>query len=150
MNRLLHHDLRVRTNKYGLFYNSSDALGFHISNSDISPADKNLSAIKNAKPPRNLKELRSFLGSCNFYRNFIFHFANLCKPLYDVVKNSEDKTFEWTPEAESAFSLIKEKFTSPPVLQNFDETLETILIIDSSKPREVSSLKKERIINCIR
>ena len=74
-----------------------------------------------------VKGVRSFLGFANFYQTFIHHYSELARPLHELTK--KDKKWNWTEECQKAFDLLKEKFTSAPVLQ----------IPNSSKPFEVKS-----------
>jgi hypothetical protein len=46
-------------------------LGHIICKSGIRPDPKKLEAILRMQQPTNIKQLRSFLGFCNFYRKFI-------------------------------------------------------------------------------
>lgn len=131
--RLSHHLLRIKTEKCSFFDTSIDLLGFHISETTFSPSKSNLSAILRSPPPTSYKQLRSFLGSCTFYRNFVFHFSKTCAPLYEILKQeSKNSPFIWTPAAQEAFTSLQTKFITPPVLHNFDESKETTLIVDSS------------------
>ncbi len=43
-----------------------------------------IEAIKNRKPPRNLKELQSFLSLSGYYRRFVLNYAKIAAPLYGV------------------------------------------------------------------
>jgi hypothetical protein len=45
---------------------------------------------------RNLKEVQSFLGMCNFWQKFICGFSSITHPLHDLVK--KDTPFMWTDE----------------------------------------------------
>lgn len=131
--RLKKHFLRLKTSKSQVCCESIDILGYLISHKCIAPSTKNLIPILNAQPPKSLKELRSFLGSCSFYRKFIHNFAKICSPLYDLLKISSDKQFTLTPAAKSAFKTLISLFTQKPVLQNFNEDHETVVIVDTSK-----------------
>lgn len=103
--RLKEHNLRLKTQKCKVFYNYIDILGFYISENTMSPSEKNLEPILKAKPPKSLKELHSFLGSCTFYRSFIYGFAKICAPLYNLLK-LENQPFQLTSEAENAFKTL--------------------------------------------
>ncbi len=46
-------------------------LGFTLPPDRIKPGKNKLKAIKNAKPPTNIKKIRSFVGLCNFFRMHI-------------------------------------------------------------------------------
>ena len=63
----------------------------------------------------------------SYYRSFIAGFAKIAQPLHQLT--AKDVEFQWSPEREASFRLLKEKLVSPPVLVNprFGEefTLET-------------------------
>ena len=131
--RLKKHFLRLKTIKSQICCNSIDILGFVISHDSIAPSHKNLEPILKAKPPSSLKELRSFIGSCTFYRKFIHNFSKICSPLYDLLQTETEKSFQLTPDALHAFKTLISLFAQQPILKNFRENLETIVIVDSSK-----------------
>ena len=58
--------------------------------------------------------MRRFLGLASFYRRFIPGFAKTASPLHGLtVKNA---VFSWSSECETAFTVLKSKLISPPVL----------------------------------
>ena len=80
-------------------------------------ATKCREAILRAVPPRNLTELRSFLGLCNVYRRFILNFAKTARPL--TRKLEKDQTVRFGPlndEEQKAFETLRDSMVSPPVL----------------------------------
>jgi len=44
--------------------------------------------IKNAEVPKNTMELRRFLGMTQYYRQYINGYADLARPLYDMLKEN--------------------------------------------------------------
>ncbi len=66
------------------------------------------------KPPKNLTELRGFMGFINFYRRFTEGFSKIAKPLNELTK--KDVVWEWTPKRQQAFEMLKELICSEPVL----------------------------------
>jgi len=58
--------------------------------------------------------MQSFLGFCNYYRNFIRNFSEIVKPLFKMTSKKEK--FEWTEEGLAMFHKLKEMLTSQPVL----------------------------------
>ena len=44
-------------------------LGFLLTNKGVKPQPKKIEAMKRIKPPKNTKQLKSFLGMVNFYRD---------------------------------------------------------------------------------
>lgn len=63
--------------------------------------------------PRNLTELRAFIGLINYYGRFIKNLSNL-QPLNTLLK--KEVTFIWTKECELAFNRAKREFKSEKIL----------------------------------
>ncbi len=68
---------------------------------------KHVKAILAISAPTNIKDVRYFLGVCNFMKNHIPGQAALMEPITRITK--KDIKFAWTEEQETAFKLIKEK-----------------------------------------
>ncbi len=64
--------------------------------------------------PATVKDVRSFLGFCNFYRAFIPHFSNMARPLNDLTKKNQ--RWEWMDTEEQAFQKLKQICASYSVL----------------------------------
>ena len=71
-------------------------------------------AVQSWPAPRNLTELRSFVGLYSYYRRFIPDFATLATPLRKLIR--QNVRFKWGPQQEEAFQLLKEKLTMAPIL----------------------------------
>src|SRR6266702_1816434 len=65
-------------------------------------------------PPKNLTELRGFMGFINFYRRFVEGFSKIAKVLNKLTK--KDIPWGWTPERQQAFEALKRLICSEPVL----------------------------------
>ena len=87
-------------------------------------------AIKEWAPPTNARGVRSFLGFANFYRQFIREFSTIVRPLNQLTH--KDTNFHWTNECQHSFDLLKEMFSSGPILMPFDHTRTTVVETDSS------------------
>ena len=77
-----------------------------------------------------MKWAQEFLGFVNFYRRFIEGFSKIAKPLSDLTKT--DKKYEWTPECQHAFDLLKTWFCEAPILVHFLSDRPTVLETDAS------------------
>ena len=66
------------------------------------------------EPPKNVTEVRSFLGLAGYYRRFVDEFVKLAMPMTLLTKKGEK--FLWTPECELVFHTLKEKLTAALVL----------------------------------
>ena len=73
-----------------------------------------IEAIVNWKPPRNVTEVRSFLGLAGYYRRFVkgvsFIAFSLTKLLLKGVK------FEWDDKCQSSFEQLKKILVEAPML----------------------------------
>src|SRR5688572_32853459 len=87
--------------------------------------------LKKWPTPTTVKEVRQFLGFGNFYRQFIKDYSTLAALLNKLTK--KDKMFEWTPQCNIAFHVLKEKFTSYPVLKVPDPNKQYLIEADTSK-----------------
>lgn len=64
--------------------------------------------------PQTIKDVRSFLGLCSYYRRFIKSFADIAKPLHKLTE--EGREFKCSSECEDAFNRLKMALTTTPVL----------------------------------
>ena len=84
-----------------------------------------LKIIEEWPQPRNLHEVRSFIGMCSYYRRFIEKFSIIAGPLHDLTKKKVK--FQWMAKENNAFLKLKEKLMSEPVL----------VLPDLTKPFEI-------------
>jgi hypothetical protein len=73
-----------------------------------------IAGIKNWPMPTKFKDIRSFLGFCNFYRPFIRGFAHIARPLNELTQ--KDAKWIWTERCQKAFNKLQTQVTSKPVL----------------------------------
>lgn len=105
-------------------------LGYVIGYGGITTDPEKISSIRNWPVPKNLKQVRGFLGLAGWYRRFIDNFSTVVFPITEVV--STKKKFCWTPEAQEAFEKIKTLLTTAPVLVNPDFSKKFYLHCDAS------------------
>ena len=91
--------------------------------------------------PTNLKELRSFLGFGNYYKDFIQGYSKITRPLHDLTK--KDTQWQWNHPQQNAFKLLKELFTSYPVLRNPDPAKRYVLDTDASQYAVGATISQE-------
>ncbi|GFU95165.1 retrovirus-related Pol polyprotein from transposon 17.6 [Trichonephila clavipes] len=53
-----------------------------------------------------MKQLRSALGLCNFYRQYIPNFAEIALPMTELTKKKVPNEIPWSKEAENAFKEL--------------------------------------------
>jgi len=108
-----------------------DFLGMIIRPGHVAMDPAKLKGINDWQPPTTVKEVRSFLGFCNFYRHFIAHYSDIARPLIDLTK--KDQKFDWSPDCQKAFEKLKTCFLSEPVLRNPDPSKQFAIATDASK-----------------
>ncbi|MBW0566709.1 hypothetical protein O181_106424, partial [Austropuccinia psidii MF-1] len=86
--------------------------------------------ILNWPQPKNIKALQSFLGFANFYCCFIKNYSKKITSLTSLLK--KDSPFIFNEKALSQFQLLKEAFTTAPILSHFNPSLPTIVETDAS------------------
>jgi hypothetical protein len=92
-------------------------LGFKLTPEGIKPGKYKLKAMKDAKPPTNIKTIRSFVGLCNFFRTHIKDFALIAAPLFRLTqKDSGYKSGPRPDKALQAFYALQRQLTSEPVM----------------------------------
>ncbi len=138
--RLKETGLKVKPEKCHFLQQEVFFLGHQVSAQGIAMDPGKIEAVKEWKVPKTVKELRSFLGFCSYYRKFIEGFSRIAGPLHDLVnlcitqfgQGKKDFCALWSSECQSAFELLKEKLTSAPVLRYADFSLPFILETDAS------------------
>ena len=75
-------------------------LGFVLSDKGVSASTDKMKAVREYPTPKNVKEVRAFLGLASFYRKLVPNFAEIAKPLTTLTR--KDKNFEWGPSQKEA------------------------------------------------
>jgi transposase InsO family protein len=112
--RLMKAGLKVKPRKCCFFARETSYLGHVISGDGIRVSAEKVSAVREWPVPHNVTELRSFLGTANYYRRFVADFSSIVAPLCDLT--SKTAIFKWTDECQHAFDTIKEALCTAPVL----------------------------------
>lgn len=124
------HKLYCALKKCEFYKTSIEFLGHVISGDGISVDSKKIAAIQGWPTPKNIKELRAFLGLANYYRRFIRNFSQIAAPLTRLTK--KDEYFVWDASTQQAFDQLKEVLCAAPVLQPPDPSLPYIVTCDAS------------------
>ncbi|GFX48940.1 retrovirus-related Pol polyprotein from transposon 412 [Trichonephila clavipes] len=114
LSKLSDANLKLNPSKCKFFQKEVNYLGHIISAEGVRTDPEKVSAVKNWKRPENLRELRSFLGLCTYYRKFVKGFSNIARPLHKLSESKQK--FQWTKECEDSFLQLKETLTSSPIL----------------------------------
>ncbi len=66
-----------------------------------------------------MKELESFLGLVNFYRQYVPKYADLTEPFANLIKKNVE--FIWSEKQQKAFDRLKVIVAKKPVVKIFDQ-----------------------------
>ncbi|XP_057247675.1 uncharacterized protein LOC130589979 [Beta vulgaris subsp. vulgaris] len=80
----------------------------------VSVDPSKIQAVFEWSTPKNVTEVRSFLGLAGYYRRFVKYFSKIARPLTNLMKKSTK--YEWNDECEKAFQTLKERLTTALVL----------------------------------
>ncbi|CAA0835184.1 Uncharacterized mitochondrial protein AtMg00860, partial [Striga hermonthica] len=106
-------------------------LGHVITQAGIEVDPSKVSAVQNWSTPRNLSEVRSFLGLAGYYRRFMEGFSKIALPLSQLTRKSVK--FEWTDRCEASFQELKRRLTTAPVLTIPDPSRSFTIFSDASR-----------------
>lgn len=70
LHKLEENNITLKLKKSKLLTDRTNFLGFTLSAQGIKPSEEKVEAIQNFPTPRDVKQLQSFLGLCNYYRKF--------------------------------------------------------------------------------
>ncbi|GJV51946.1 putative reverse transcriptase domain-containing protein [Tanacetum coccineum] len=121
----------VRVGTLGMEVDVGLARRCHIINSEglkVDPAK--IEAVMNWQAPKNVGEIRSFLGLAGYYRRFIQDFSKIASSLTKLTK--KNSPFEWGEEQEEAFVTLRRKLCETPILVLPDGTEDMIVYCDAS------------------
>ena len=105
-------------------------LGYVIDENGVRASDDRIQSILNFPSPRNVKQLRRFLGMCLYQSRFLINHAKLVDPLRHLLKKGNK--YRWTDEEEKAFKELKKEFCGSILLHHIDPRAQFIIQSDAS------------------
>lgn len=101
-----------------------------IDKEGLHPAPKKIEAIAKAPSPKNVKELRAFLGLVNYYHKFLPNLSSVLSPLYQLLQ--QNIKWKWTTTHTETFEKVKELLQSSTLLVHFDPEKDLLITADAS------------------
>ena len=114
--RLAKANLKLKASKCQLFQTEVHFLGHIVSRQGIAADPEKIRTVANWPRPRNLREVRSFLGLSGYYRKFVAGYADIAKPLHMLT--NKEQSFEWKEAQEQSFQKLKDKLITAPILSS--------------------------------
>ena len=123
--------LKINPGKCHFLKEEIKFLGHIVNRKGVKTDPAKTEAIQLFERPKCVKNLRSFLGICNYYRRFIKEYAHKARALEEMCGQKEKKLI-WTEKCEKAFQEMKEALGKPPILTFPDFRKSFILDTDAS------------------
>jgi hypothetical protein len=105
-------------------------LGHTVSGKGIYMCHDKLAAIRDWPLPRNLHEVRSFLGLTGYYRHFVQNYSRIAQPLTNLTRAETSFDMEGAPTA--AFEDLKRRMMEAPILMIPDPKKPFMVTTDAS------------------
>ena len=105
-------------------------LGVLVNRDGFRPDPDKIAPIMDYPVPKNLKQLRRFLGMASWYRKFLENFATIAEPLTSLTKKGVK--YEWSDAHRYAFEQVKALVASAPVLHRPSFEHQFIIHTDAS------------------
>lgn len=131
LNKFESENLKLNMQKCSFLQEKITYLGHDISSDGIQPGESKLAAVSMFPVPKNVHEVRQFIGLCSYFRKFIFNFAVLARPLTELTKKNVD--WVWGDTQNDSFENLKKQLCKKPLLALYDPALTTEIHTDACK-----------------
>jgi len=96
--------LRLKKKKCQFMVPSVTYLGYIVDSEGLHPTPEKIRAITEAPSPRNVTELKSYLGLLSYYSRFLPNISTILAPLYQLLRHDapgigkpSNKQLFWSP-----------------------------------------------------
>ena len=114
LERIQNAGLKLKISKCAFVQQEVEYLGHILTPDGLKTNPKLAQSVEDFPIPKNVKEVRQFLGLCSYYRRFIHQFASISQPLNMLTR--KNVTFAWTEDCQKSFATLKQCLTSIQVL----------------------------------
>ena len=131
LDKLQKSGFKVNAEKSFFANDNLEYLWFKITRNGIMPLPDKVQAIQNIAVPKTKKQLRSFIGIINYYRDMWIHRSEILAPLTSMT--SKQAKWNWDSKCQKSFDAIKKLVSRETLLSypNFNEPFE--IHTDASK-----------------
>ena len=133
MAALRRHNVKLNLAKAQFGRKEVTYLGYELSNKQLRPGFKNVKAIAECKPPKDVSEIKSFLGMASFFRKCIPRFAEYSTHLSKLTRKDNAYSKGPLPEqALEAFRFLQKALSSRPCITPVNWSKQFIVTVDTS------------------
>ena len=152
--RLQDAGLKLNADKSNFCAIETEYLGYVLTRDGIKPQNNKVQAILALTPPKNVKELRSFLGMIQYYRDLWARRSEMLAPLTDLVgecgqtkvtraKGTKKKPWHWDEVHQKAFDNAKASIAKEVILAYPDFSKVFEIFTDASTKQLGSVITQE-------
>jgi hypothetical protein len=131
LQKLREHQLYAKFSKCDFWLKEVSFLGHIITDGGIVVDPSKVRVVLNWSPPKNVPEIRSFLGLAGYYRRFIEGLSNIVRPLTTLLEKG--KEFKLDGKCQASFEELKKRLTTTPVLIMPDIHIRFDVYFDASR-----------------
>ena len=131
LDKLSEAGIHLKQSKCEFMKHSVVFLGHKVDSQGVHPAGATLDDIRDARPPTNLTELRSFIGMVNHYARFIRGLSGKLTHLHMLLR--KDTKWFWGTKQQQTFVEMKNILSSPPLVVHYDPYKPLVLTTDASE-----------------
>jgi hypothetical protein len=110
------HKLYAKFNKCDFYQKKIQYLGHVVSAEGIAVNPKKIRFFMEWMIPKDVADIRSFMGITGYYRRFIEGFSKISYPITSLQKKGTK--FNWSQKCQDSFSNLKELLKTAPILKD--------------------------------
>jgi hypothetical protein len=115
---LAHYGIRLNAKKCAFMVPKVEFLGHDLTANGVSVSPTRLEALRNLPQPQTVRQLRQFMGSFNYIRDYLKDFSIVAQPLFRLIsgpgKGNKHRSLVWTQEALTALEQVRKLVDSVP------------------------------------
>ena len=134
LDRCRQYNIKLNPKKCCLGMSEVEYVGHTVNETGMHFKRSKLDSVLNFELPTYGKQLKSFIGFCNYFRDHVENFSAKMFPLNALLKDYDKRRrLVWTEETKQAFEEMKQAIHECPALFFMDDDLPVYLHTDASK-----------------
>jgi hypothetical protein len=122
--RLRKYKVTVNPEKCRFGMGQIEYIGHVVDPTGLSFSQDKKDKVRDFPLPTNAKQVKSFIGLANYFRDHIENHSNIMVPLHNLILDYEkSKKVKWDPEAIEAFETMKRAISDCPKLYFVDDDI---------------------------
>ena len=130
LDRLSEVGLTVNSEKCEFRLTKLTFFGHDLTSNGVNPSEEKVADIRDARPPKDASEVRSFMGLVQYSAKFMPDIATVAKPIQELTKKGV--AFKWGVEQQTAVQELKRLITQAQTLAYYKVGCMTRIVADAS------------------